>query len=60
MRDALLLMTARAAGFKNIVVFFHGWDENFVGQVGRRLVYRVLLQRVYGTAAVIIVLAECF
>ena len=60
MRDALLLMTARTVRFNSFIVFFHGWDERFVEQIGKHSVYRFLLQRFYGRAGFIIVLAQRF
>ncbi len=59
-RDGLLLMAAQAAGQRNTVVFFHGWDASFAKTVNRRPVYRFLLNRVYGTASAVIVLAGDF
>lgn len=59
-RDTLLMMSASAVGFRNILVFFHGWDERFAARIASNILYRFLLRRGLGKASVIIVLGESF
>ncbi len=59
-RDALQLVTLKAMGFKSVLVFFHGWEEEFLSRIRDNVFYRLLLRRVYGDAPRIVVLADRF
>ena len=45
---------------KNVIVFFHGWDDRFVRRVSRNPIFRFLMLNTFAKAAVIVVLAEIF
>ncbi len=60
LRDSLLFMTARTVGFRNILVFFHGWDEDFVSRIASNALYRFILRCGFSRASVIFVLSETF
>lgn len=60
LRDSLLLMMARAVGFRNILVFFHGWEEDFVSRIANNTLYSFIMRRGFSRAPVIFVLSETF
>ncbi len=57
LREALFLLLAKARGIPAIV-FFRGWEPELAARIGKR--WRPLFRRVYGTADLVIVLAEEF
>lgn len=60
LRDSLLFMMARTVGFRNILVFFHGWDEDFVSRIASNALYSFILRCGFSRASVIFVLSETF
>ncbi len=60
LRDSMLLTTARIVGFRNILVFFHGWDENFVSRITNNTLHKFILRCGFSRASLIFVLSETF
>lgn len=60
LRDGMLLTTLRAMGQRRVVVFFHGWDDDFAAKVLRSPWRRRLFRWVFGWPPVIFVLASGF
>jgi glycosyltransferase involved in cell wall biosynthesis len=60
LRDGLFVMTARACRTKNVVVFFHGWQEETEDFVRNSRLARALFMRSFGKARCVFVLAHSF
>jgi glycosyltransferase involved in cell wall biosynthesis len=60
LRDGALLLTLRAIGQRNVVVFFHGWDEALAARVARSGWRRRLFCWVFGWPPLTFVLASSF
>jgi glycosyltransferase involved in cell wall biosynthesis len=59
-RDGFFLLLLRAFGRQNILVYFHGWDDELYRRVATSRVMRSLFRFVYGRAARVLVLASSF
>ncbi|MEI6730203.1 MAG: glycosyltransferase, partial [Pseudomonadota bacterium] len=60
LRDGLLLLTLQRLGYKNIVVYFHGWQSGLADRIAGNFLYRKIFLRVFASVACIIVLAPEF
>ena len=60
LRDGTLLLTLRVIGQRNVVVFFHGWDEALAARVARSGWRRRLFCWVFGWPPLTFVLASSF
>jgi len=60
LRDGMLLTTLRLMGQRRVVVFFHGWDDDFAAKVLRSPWRRRLFRWIFGWPPVIFVLASSF
>lgn len=60
LRDGALLLTLRVIGQRNVVVFFHGWDEELASRVARSGWRRRLFCWVFGRSPLTFVLASSF
>jgi len=59
-RDGLLLLTLQRLGYKNIVVYFHGWRGGLADKIAGSPLYRKIFIKVFDRVAGIIVLAPEF
>lgn len=59
-RDGLFIVTLRCIGFKNIIIFFHGWNSKIIKLINKHLILRRLFMKIFANAKAIIVLALSF
>lgn len=60
LRDGLNIVTLRLFGVKRIVVFFHGWEDAFLGKLEKNVLGGLLFRKIFQEASVILVLASRF
>jgi len=60
LRDGLLLFTLKILGFRKVVVFIHGWEDRTAARISSSRLLRLLFNKTFGEAAVILVLASHF
>ena len=60
LRDSLFIVTLRCIGFKNIIIFFHGWNSKIIKAINKHFILNYFFMRLFGNAKAIIVLALCF
>jgi len=60
LRDGLFLLVLRAFRRRNILVFFHGWDDEFYRRVAAKPTWRFIFRLAYRHAARVLVLASSF
>lgn len=60
LRDGLFIVTLRSIGFKNLIIFFHGWNSNIIKRITKNYILRRLFIRIFSSAKAIIVLASRF
>ena len=59
-RDGVFMLTLRLLGARNILVFFHGWEEDTAERFVNSRLLRALFVSVFGRAGVTCVLASRF
>ena len=59
-RDSMLLLALRLAGYRRVLFYFHGWDFAVQGRIQRSFVKRALTRWVLNRAALITVLGDSF
>ncbi|MDE1900769.1 MAG: glycosyltransferase family 4 protein [Alphaproteobacteria bacterium] len=59
-RDGLLLLALRAAGYRRILFYIHGWDTGFYRTVARHALLRHLTAWLLNKAALVTVLGDEF
>ncbi len=60
LRDGSFLLTLRCLGYRRIVVFFHGWDHEYVKKIRRSKFIHKLFLALINKSAFILVLASKF
>ncbi len=60
LRDGLFLIVLGALRRKNILVFIHGWDDEYYNRLAIRPIWRSLFRHSYRRAAQVLVLASSF
>lgn len=60
LRDGVFLLVLRAFRRRNVLVFFHGWDQGLFQAIASTSVRRFLFRYAYGHAARTLVLASSF
>jgi len=60
LRDGLNLITLSIFGVKNIVVYFHGWDDTYANKIKNSTVLGFFFKRIFQRASMILVLATRF
>lgn len=59
-REGLFIVALRMAGFKKIVVLWHGWDQNLVNRIKANVIYRLIFKNIFRKASMLLVLANYF
>jgi glycosyltransferase involved in cell wall biosynthesis len=60
LRDGLFMITLQLTGFKNIVVFIHGWNSLLFNKIKRNILLRLIFLKIFSKAKAIIVLGSYF
>jgi glycosyltransferase involved in cell wall biosynthesis len=58
-RDGILLLIAKVMS-KNVVIFFHGWDDEFERKIASNYLYRSIFSSLFSKADSYILLGEVF
>lgn len=60
LRDGLFVITLGLVHYRNIILFFHGWNERDEQQIIKNRLLKYLFLKVFDRAKVIYVLGSCF
>jgi glycosyltransferase involved in cell wall biosynthesis len=58
LRDGLFLLALRIIRFKNILIFWHGWNVEFASHLTKRPIFRMLFVMLFGSASRTLVLSS--
>lgn len=59
-RDGFFLYLLRLIRFRNVLIFWHGWNDHFYYRIGKSLLFRRLFVNCFGKAKATLVLASSF
>lgn len=60
LRDGFFLYILRLIRFKNVLIFWHGWNDVLYQRINKSLLFKTLFIIAFGKAKATLVLASCF